>query len=103
MTETTLILRETERMGKKGRIIEAVFNGEVIASSTSPHFPACRELKDRGFDGMVYFRREGKPFWDLRMTVEWGATHTVSETNRQGLRFDKWVPHPMAGKLEEAA
>ena len=36
MTDMTLILRETERMGKKGRIIEAVFNGEVIASGTSP-------------------------------------------------------------------
>jgi len=104
--EHTLKIRPTGRMGTKGAIIEIVFDGEVIASGVSPEFAACRELKARGITGHALFWREGKPDYDYRMPIEWGATHTVSETDRQGLRFSKWVPHPMAGKrdgFEEAA
>jgi hypothetical protein len=96
MTDLTCFYCDTGRMGRKGSIVEVIFNGEVIASGVSPEFPACRELKDRGYNGMVYFRREGRETWDLRMPLEWGATHTVSETDRQGLRFSKWQPHPMS-------
>jgi len=100
MSYLSCFYRPTERMGRKGQILEIVFNGEVIASGVSPEFAACRELKDRGCTGMVYFRREGDghPLWDMRMSIEWGASHTVSETDRQGVRFSKWTPHPMAGK-----
>jgi hypothetical protein len=99
--EHCLKIRPTGRMGAKGAIIEIVFNGEVIASGVSPEFAACRELKARGITGHATFWRDGKSGYDYRMPIEWGAAHTVSETDRQGLRFAKWVPHPMAGKRDE--
>lgn len=102
--EHTLQIRPTGRMGTKGAIVEVLFNGEVIASGVSPEFAACRELKSRGITGHALFFREGKDAHDYRMSIEWGATHTVSETDRQRLRFSKWVPHPMAWKsLDKAA
>jgi hypothetical protein len=97
-----LELRATEKMGRKGRIYEVAFNGEAIASGVSPEFAACRVLKDRGFTGTAYFHRPGKATHDMRMGIEWGASHTVTEPDRGTVRFVKWAPNPMfAGKDED--
>lgn len=101
-TEHTLILRPTERMGTKGRIYEALFDGEVIAKGTSPECGACRELQSRGLDGYAVFWREGKPHPDMRMSIAWGAGRYVAE-DKMGMRFAKWTPFKLAGEeLEEA-
>lgn len=102
MASIALNLIPTEKFGTRGQIYEIHFNGEVIASGTSPEFNACRVLKDRGFTGKAEFYRPGKPSWDLRIGIEWGAGKTVSETDKTGVRIVKWSPHPMAEASQAA-
>ncbi len=107
MTETNLILHPTHKTGKKGRIYEIWLGEELLASGVSPEFNACRVLQERGVTGDVLFWRAGKATWDMRMGIAWGATKSVSETDRTGLRFSKWSPFKIEDKagdeLEDAA
>lgn len=99
-----LILRSTGKFRSKGEIHDVIFEGEVIASGTSPECAACRLLASRGLSGMAYFSR-GAPYgWDLRMSIGWGAARYVAE-DKTGIRFAKWTEFKIekAEELEEAA
>ena len=100
-----LILRPTGKLRSKGEIYEVLLDGEVIASGTAPECPACRVLKERGFEGDAFFWREGKRNYDLRMPIEWAAGRYVAE-DKVSIRFAKWVPFKMdkgEDELEDAA
>jgi hypothetical protein len=94
---TPLMITPLSRYGTKGQVYEITLDGEVLASGPSPEFAACRVLKDRGYSGTVEFWRAGRPTYDMRMSVEWGAKRTITETARTGPRFAKWAPNPLFG------
>ncbi len=87
-----LEIRPTGKFGPKGERYEVYAGDEMIAKGHSPEFAACRVLKERGLTGAVKFSRAGKSP-HLTMGIEWGATHTVTESAKLGLRFSKWVPN----------
>jgi hypothetical protein len=96
-----LVLRPTGKMKRKGEVYEVLLGDEIIASGTSPECAACRVLKSRGHSGKAAFWREGKHTWDIRMDIEWAAGRYVAEEAKQGIRFAKWEPHPMARKPDD--
>ncbi len=99
-----VIIRSTGKIKRKGEIYEVLHDGEVIASGHAPECAACRVLKGLGLTGSVAFWREGKPHWDLRMSIEWAAARYVAEEAKQGIRFAKWEPNPLFKKpVAEAA
>lgn len=63
-------------------------------TSREPLLDACRELLKigvpRGAEVGTY--RPGRTEWDLRTTVGYGASRTVSENETQGPRFVKYAP-----------
>lgn len=93
--ETNLQIRATGKMVSRGECYEILLGDEVIASGTSPECAACRVLKNRGITGTALFWRVGKAHADLRMGIDWGAAHYVSETAKTGIRFAKWEPNPL--------
>lgn len=101
----TLVLRPTGKYRSKGEVYEVSFNGEVIATGTSPECAACRVLQSRGLEGDALFWREGKRNYDLKLPIAWAAGKYVSE-DKTGVRFSKWSPFKIgkeADDLEEAA
>jgi hypothetical protein len=96
-----LILRLTGKRGTKGDIYEVLFDGEVIATGSSPECAACRVLKDRGLTGDARFWRDGRKTYDLLLPIGWAATKYVAE-DKIGVRFAKWSPFTF-GKGEELA
>jgi hypothetical protein len=90
----------TGKFGSRGERYEISFEGEIIAAGTSPEFAACRILQDRGLKGTVWFCRNPPYDCSMKMSIDWGARHTVSETDR-GIRFAKWAPNPLFWKGEE--
>lgn len=62
--------------------------------SRQPLLDACRRIKRMGggtADQQVGLYRAGKPSWDMKCGLDWGATHTVDETYT---RFAKWKAYP---------
>lgn len=89
---TDLRIVHTGKFGHRGEVINVLLGDDVIASSYSPEFSACRVLKERGYSGMVRFWRDGKACHDLQMGVDWGSQHCVSEPDRVKINFAKWAP-----------
>jgi hypothetical protein len=104
--ETDLEIRPTGKFGNKGERYDVLLSDEVIASGSSPECAACRVLMDRGITGNARFWWPGKAHWSLRMGINWGAAHYVSETARSGPRFAKWAPNQLyisaEAELEDA-
>jgi hypothetical protein len=82
---------------------------DLCGLSSEPLLDACRAVKSTGADTsteIALFQpgRTGKE-WDLRTTVEYGASKTVRETQRDGVRFIDYVPFDPAkltGELPSA-
>lgn len=100
-SETDLTIVPTGKFGARGERYEVFLKEELISAGWAPEFPACRALKERGMTGFVRFWRRGKPKWDLRMGIDWGAARCVVESARAGQRFAKWAPDPRFAKDEE--
>lgn len=87
-----LTLRPTGKMTSRGERYEVLWGDEVLASSTSPEFKACRVLEALGLEGMAYFWRPGAKAWALRVSIAGGAKKTVMENAKHGPRFVKFTP-----------
>jgi hypothetical protein len=69
---------------------------DLCGLSSEPLLDACRAVKRMGGPtlreiGLFRPGRTGKE-WDLRTTVEYGASKTVRESQRNGVRFIDYVP-----------
>jgi hypothetical protein len=67
---------------------------EIKGLSSEPLLDACRVLKSMGEDPLsqIGLFRPGRTNFDLRTTVAYGASKTVQETQREGVRFVDYVP-----------
>lgn len=88
--EHHLTLRPTGKMTSKGERYDVLLGEEILASSASPEFKACRELDARGFEGFAHFWRPGAKMWAIRIPI--CSKKTVMENAKHGPRFVKWVP-----------
>lgn len=70
----------------------AKYNGSEVARGRAAEYEACRALKDMGLSGIVEFWHTGSDFPSMRMDVEYGSRHTITETPISGPRVVKWEP-----------
>lgn len=67
--------------------------GKIVESrSRQPLLDGCRLIKSLGGDTQQYaaIYRPDREAWDLRCKVGWGATKSVREDDRAGLRLVKY-------------
>ena len=67
---------------------------EIGGCSRQPLLDACRKIRaiDMGVAGaeIVGLFRKGKLEPDVSCQLEWGAMHTITERDRDGLRVEKY-------------
>ena len=72
-----------------------LYDGHALDGvSSEPLLDACRAVKLAGanLEEEAALFREGRPDWDLKCSVGWGATHTIIENRKVGPLFRKWRP-----------
>lgn len=84
--------------GEKGQIFEVWLEEELLVTSWSPEFVACRILKSRRIEGYVKFWWPGEATHALGMSIDCGASHCVIENRSIGPIFGKYVPYPNGAK-----
>ena len=79
--------------------------GHTINSHRTPMLAMCRWLKDQGADDddvLATQWSDGRP--SMRMKVGWGASMTVSESDKRGLRREPYreVPRSVRGGAQDS-
>jgi hypothetical protein len=82
VADFTLELVATPHHTIRGQRYDVYLNGSLLLQSQNPEFDACRALQKLGYSGSVAFRRPNRDQIDMKMTIDWGAKHTVSEQDR---------------------
>src|SRR5262245_16144001 len=62
----------------------------LVTSSRNPEFDACRVLLAQGISGKLEVWHKGAPFPSVCLDIAKGASLTVEESDRIGLRFARW-------------
>lgn len=92
---------EPARLTSSGQRYRVWHNSEVLLESVrDPLTNAARALIDKGVTGRLQMRRRGRPQIDAQGLIAVLATQTVSESQKSGPRFTKWVP--FSGTVEES-
>lgn len=92
-----MIRVEREVKGKNGKYRYRVPEyGVESGPSRQPLLDACRAVLAMGADPSreIGLFREASSTWDLKTTVGYGATKSVSEEDRGGLRLRDFVEPP---------
>ena len=82
---------------RPGNFIARLETGEFVVQSHAPLADGARELLKRGFDplALITMRAEGNAYDSFvpHPIGEW-AKWTYSESDRKGLRMERWRPRP---------
>ncbi len=97
-----MIRVEREEKGKNGRYRYCVAGWAVEGVSRQPLLGACRDLKRMGVapSREIGLFRGKSEVWDLRTAVGYGASKTIAEEDRDGLRLKDFVEVPQWKKRE---
>jgi hypothetical protein len=98
-TETDIELNVGLRRRKKptphGFIYDAIYRGNVIASSRDPETDACRALVKMGITGRVTFWHEGAKAPSMTADIEKLAKLRFGDNLRDGPTVQRHVPFEM--------
>ncbi len=97
-----MIRVEREEKGKNGKYRYRVAGCAVEGFSRQPLLDACRAVRAMGADPSreIGLFRGKSAIWDLRTTVGYGASKTIAEEDRGGLRLRDFVEVPQWRKKE---
>ncbi len=98
-----MIRVEREEKGKYGKYRYHVAGWVVAGLSRQPLLDACRAVHAMGADPSreIGLFRETSDIWDLRTTVGYGASKTIAEEDRGGLRLRDFTGPPPQWKKAE--
>ncbi len=98
-----MIRVEREEKGKYGKYRYLVVGWGVGGLSRQPLPDACRAVHAMGADPSreIGLFRGKSEIWDLRTTVGYGASKTVAEEDRGGLRLRDFLGPPPQWKKEK--
>lgn len=93
------------KTGARGSLFAITVDGiEIVRSSRQAVLDACRELRTRGVTGTLEVSHVGSDVVAMRVDIDRGAGLSVVESDKQGLKFAKWVPFdPVARGIAIAA
>ena len=87
--------------GRSGQLFAGSVAGEdVVTSTTTPLFNACRVLQAKGVTGPIEMWG-GEPYPRMQTTIEAGAKRTVDDGKR-GIRFARWFPDVRAARQRQS-
>lgn len=96
--ERKLPIPAAPRTGNNEQQYRVFFEDEEIGTWRVPECSAARWLLEHGKAERADTLRTFHNGPAMRGSVGWFADHTVSETDKHGLRIVKWVPMPEGAK-----